>query len=147
LLYELTWIRLLSNILGSTTYSFPVMLIAFISGIALGSLVVSLVIKKIRNLVLLLAICQYGTAVSVICTLPFYERLPYYLLKLSSLLSNRPGNFSLFLGLEFLFCFIIMLVPTIFSGMSLPVASRIAASEMRLLGKSVGNVFSINTMR
>ncbi len=146
MLYELTWIRLLSNILGSTTYSFTLMLIAFISGIALGSLIVSLIIKRIKNLVTFLAICQYGTALSMILMLPLYERLPYYLTKLSARISNEPENFSTFLTLEFLLCFSIMVVPTIFSGMSLPVASRIANSDMQFVGKSIGGIFSINTI-
>jgi len=146
MLYELTWIRLLSNILGSTTYSFTVMLIAFISGIALGSFIVSLVIRKIKNLVALLAVCQYGTAVSMILTLPLYERLPYYLMIISATIPNQPENFPAFLRLEFLFCFMIMLVPTIFSGMSLPVASRIANRDMQVLGKSIGGIFAINTI-
>jgi len=84
MLYELVWIRLLSNILGSTTYSFTLMLISFISGIALGSLVVSIVIKRIKNLIAFLAFCQYGTAFSMILMLPLYERLPYFLACLSA---------------------------------------------------------------
>ena len=146
MLYELAWIRLLSNILGSTTYSFTLMLIAFISGIALGSLIVSFVIKRIKNLVAFLAICQVGTAFSMILMLPLYERLPYFLTRLSAQITNRPENFSTFISLEFLMCFVIMVLPTIFSGMSLPVASRIANSDMRFLGKSIGGIFSINTI-
>lgn len=146
MLYELSWIRMLSNILGSTTYSFTVMLIAFISGIAIGSFIVSLIIKRIKNLVAFLAICQYGTALSMILMLPLYERLPYFLTKLSAQIPNTPDNFNTFLTYEFLFCFLIMLVPTIFSGMSLPVASRIANRDMNVLGKSIGGIFSINTI-
>ncbi len=146
MLYELTWIRLLSNILGSTTYSFTVMLIAFISGIAIGSYIVSMVINKIKNLVAFLALCQVGTAISIILILPVYQRLPYYLLKLSAMIPNEAENFPVFLSLEFLFCFAIMILPTILSGMSLPVASRIANRDMLVLGKSIGGIFSINTI-
>jgi spermidine synthase len=146
LLYQLAWIRLLSNILGSTTYSFTLMLVAFISGIAIGSFIVSLVINKIKNLVAFLALCQYGTAITMIFTLPLYERLPFYLLKISEMIPNQPENFPSFLGLQFLFCFMIMLVPTILSGMSLPIISRIANRDMQILGKSIGGVFSVNTI-
>jgi predicted membrane-bound spermidine synthase len=146
MLYELTWVRLLSNILGSTTYAFTIMLMAFIAGIAIGSFVVSLIIKKIRNLVLFLGICQYGTAFSIILMLPLYERLPYFLMRISTRTTNSPENFSTFLGFEFLFCFSVMLLPTIFAGMSLPVASRIASNDMRVLGRSIGGIFSVNTI-
>ncbi|MFI5253447.1 MAG: fused MFS/spermidine synthase [Bacteroidota bacterium] len=146
MVYELTWTRLLANILGSSTYSFSLMLIAFISGITLGSWIVSLVIGRIKNLTLFLGLCQLGTAVAMIATLPFYERLPYYLTKISFLLSNKPENFPYFLACEFLFCFILMIIPTSLSGMSLPIASRIASNDLRLLGKSIGGIFSINTI-
>jgi len=146
MLYELAWIRLLSNILGSTTYSFTLMLLAFISGIALGSFIVSLIIKRIKNLVFFLTICQLGTAFSMVLMLPLYERLPYYLMKFSSSIGNSPENFNSFLRLEFLFCFLIMLIPSLFSGMSLPVISRIANCGLQFLGKSIGGIFSINTL-
>ncbi|MFI5253448.1 MAG: fused MFS/spermidine synthase [Bacteroidota bacterium] len=146
MVYELAWTRLLANILGSSTYSFTLMLIAFISGITLGSWIVSLIIGRIKNLTKFLGFCQLGTALAMIATLPFYERLPYYLLKLSELTSNKPENFPYFLAGEFFFCFAIMIIPTSLSGMSLPIASRIASNDIRLLGKSIGGIFSVNTI-
>ncbi|MFI5253446.1 MAG: fused MFS/spermidine synthase [Bacteroidota bacterium] len=146
MIYELTWTRLLANILGSSTYSFTLMLIAFISGITLGSWIVSLIIGRIKNLTVFLGLCQLGTAISMIATLPFYERLPYYLIKISTLMSNKPENFPYFLASEFLFCFLIMIIPTSLSGMSLPIASRLASNDLRFLGKSIGGIFSINTI-
>jgi spermidine synthase len=145
MLYEITWIRLLANILGSSTYSFSLMLVAFISGIALGSLLVSALISKIKNLYLFLGVCQLGTAVSMILTLPLYERLPYYLWKIAAIFSSTPESFPVFLSVEFLFCFLIMIVPTTFSGMSLPVVAHIASNDITILGKSIGGIFSVNT--
>jgi spermidine synthase len=69
MLYELAWTRLLANTLGSSTYSFTLMLIAFISGITLGSWIISVVIKKVKNLFVLLGFCQFGTAVFMLITL------------------------------------------------------------------------------
>jgi predicted membrane-bound spermidine synthase/tetratricopeptide (TPR) repeat protein len=146
MVYELTWIRLLTTLLGSSTYSFSVMLIAFIGGIALGGWIISVVISRVKNLTFLLAICQAGAALFMIGTLPLYERLPYYLWKVSTLLSNTPDNFPLFLFYEFLFCFALMIIPTTFSGMSLPVVAKMASGDMKALGKNVGNVFSLNTI-
>ncbi len=146
MVYELTWIRLLTTLLGSSTYSFSVMLIAFIGGIALGGWIISIMIGRVKNLMFLLAICQAGAALFMLATLPLYEWLPYYLWKLSMLLSNTPENFPLFLFYEFLFCFALMIIPTTFSGMSLPVVAKIAAGDMKALGKNAGNVFSLNTI-
>jgi spermidine synthase/MFS family permease len=146
MIYELTWVRLLSNILGSSTYSFTLMLTAFIGGIALGSLIISFLLKRLKNVVGLLAACQLGTSFVMLITIPLYERLPYYLVKLAAVIAKRPDNYPIFLSLEFVYCFAVMIVPTTLSGMSLPIASHIAGSEMKILGKSVGGIFSINTI-
>ena len=146
MIYELTWIRLLITLLGSSTYSFTVMLIAFISGITLGSWIVSRIVQRTTRLVTLLCLCQVGTAFFMLAMLPLYQRFPYYLWKLSLLLSNKPGDFPVFLFFEFLFCFLLMIAPTTFSGMSLPIVSRIATSNIKAVGRSIGGVFSVNTV-
>ncbi|HUL44263.1 MAG TPA: fused MFS/spermidine synthase [Bacteroidota bacterium] len=146
MIYELTWIRLLITLLGSSTYAFTLMLIAFISGIALGGWVIARIIVRRRRLLRLLAVCQFAAAIFMLGTLPFYQRLPFWLWKLSTLLSNTPKNFPLFLFFEFIFCFLLMIVPTTFSGMSLPIVGKIAAGELKALGRNIGSVFSINTV-
>jgi len=45
----------------------------------------------------------------------------------------------------FLFCFLIMFVPTIFFGMALPLASIVYAGEVEHVGKEVGTVFAFDT--
>ena len=39
LLYEMVWVRLLIQVFGSSTYAFSIMLMAFISGITIGSII------------------------------------------------------------------------------------------------------------
>ncbi|HXG37505.1 MAG TPA: fused MFS/spermidine synthase [Bacteroidota bacterium] len=146
MVYEVAWVRLLMPLLGSTTYSFTLMLVAFISGITLGSWIVSVVISRVKNLIAVLALCQFGVAVSMIISLPLYGRLPYYLWSAASVLSRTEGSYPLFLALQFILCFALMFVPTIFLGMSLPIASRIASRKIEMLGATVGNVFSVNTL-
>ena len=146
MIYEVAWVRLLIPVLGSSTYSFSIMLVGFISGITLGSLIVSAIIKKIHDLFSLLAVCQLGVIVSMIATLPFYQRVPYYLWSVAHLLNRTEAAYPIFLFIQLLFVLMIMIVPTVFLGMTLPVASRIAARNLRVLGRSVGSVFSLNTM-
>ncbi|MCI0706373.1 MAG: fused MFS/spermidine synthase [Ignavibacteriae bacterium] len=146
MVYEVAWVRLLMPLLGSTTYSFTLMLVAFISGITVGSWVVSAVISRIKNLFGFLAYCQIGVVLSLLLALPLYGRLPYYLWKIGSLLARTEGAYPFFLTAEFLLCFAVMVVPTIFLGMSLPVASRIASQRIEVLGAAVGNIFSVNTV-
>ncbi len=146
LLYEMVWTRLLINFFGSSTYAFSIMLLSFISGITLGSLIVSQDFFKKYNYVFSVVVFQIGIASSTAFVLFFYERLPYYLWKISALFSKTPESFPFFLGTEFLICFLLILIPTIFMGMTLPVIVDVISSATNKIGFSVGRVYSINTV-
>jgi spermidine synthase len=146
MIYEVGWVRLFIPVLGSSTYSFTLMLVGFIAGIAVGSLIVANLVRRIRNLFGFLSVCQLGIVLSMIAILPVYGRIPYYFWIVAHTLNRSETTYPIFLAIEFLFGFGIMIIPTIFMGMSLPVASRIATSDIKVLGKSVGSVFSFNTL-
>jgi len=146
MMYEVTWVRMLIPVFGSSTYSFSLMLAAFISGITLGSWIVAKRIETMKNPFGFLATCQFGVVFSMLLSLPLYSRIPYFFWKVSALLTKSDTTYPLYLTFQFTFCFFIMFIPTIFLGMTLPVASRIAARGIETLGRVVGNVFSINTV-
>ena len=146
MIYEVAWVRLLIPVLGSSTYSYTLMLVAFISGITIGSWLVAVFIRKIRNIFGALALCQLGVGLSMALMLPLYGRIPYAFWHLGAILTRSEGTYPIFLILQFAIGFLIMIVPTIFLGMSLPLASRIATRSVVVLGKSVGTVFSVNTL-
>jgi spermidine synthase/tetratricopeptide (TPR) repeat protein len=145
LLYEMVWVRVLITIFGSSTYSFSIMLMAFISGITIGSLIVTSDGFKKFDKIKSIVVCQFMIAASTMVILPIYERLPFYFWKISSLLVKTESTFGIFLGIEFLICFLLMVIPTIFMGMTLPLVVEIVASSSKRVGYSVGMVFSINT--
>ncbi|MFH0989069.1 MAG: fused MFS/spermidine synthase [bacterium] len=146
MIYEVTWLRLLIPILGSSTYSYTLLLIAFISGITIGSLIVSKIIHKVKNLFNLLTSCQFAIGISMVMSLPLYGYVPYAFWHVGYALNRTEATYPIFLTLQFFVGFLIMIVPTIFLGMSLPIASRIATSDIKILGRMVGTVFSINTL-
>ncbi|MBI3327060.1 MAG: fused MFS/spermidine synthase [Nitrospinae bacterium] len=146
LAYEIAWIRLLALVLGSSTYSFSLMLAAFIAGIALGSFLITHRILPHIDSYLLFGGAEMGIALSIILTLPVYERLPYYFLLLGGVLNRTPATFYLYEIGKFLFCFALMLLPTTFLGMTLPLASRVVTQSVTQVGAKVGRVFSMNTL-
>jgi spermidine synthase len=146
MIYEVSWVRMLIPVLGSSTYSYTLMLVAFISGITIGSWIVSFSIHRIRSLFGALAFCQLGVGLSMAATLPLYGYVPFYFWQVGAILTRSESTYPIYLTIQFLVGFFIMIVPTIFLGMSLPFASRIATRSVRAMGRSVGNVFSINTL-
>jgi predicted membrane-bound spermidine synthase/tetratricopeptide (TPR) repeat protein len=146
MIYEVAWVRLLIPVLGSSTYSYTLMLVAFIAGITIGSWLVSVLIRRWRNLFGVLAVCQLLIGASMALMLPLYGHVPYIFWQLGSMFTRSDATYPVFLTLQFLIGLTIMIIPTIFLGMSLPLASRIATRSVQVLGKSVGTVFSVNTI-
>jgi len=146
LIYEIAWIRLLSLVLGSSTYSFSIMLAAFIGGIALGSFIVSRRWVLGYDPCLLFAFAELGIALSIILTLPLYERLPFYFAVLANIFVRVPETFWLYQLTQFSVCFFLMLFPTVFLGMTLPLVSQVTVPSLKRLGEDVGKVFAANTI-
>ena len=146
LTYEVAWIRLLALILGSSTYSFTLMLAAFVTGIALGALLVERGLTLGRTPLARFALAELGVAVGVLLTLPLYERLPYWFLHFKAMLAPTAAAFPLFEAGKFAFCFLLMLVPTVFLGMTLPLATRLVTARRSEVGAKVGEIFAANTL-
>ena len=152
--YELVWTRLLSLVLGSSVHSFTLMLVTFVSGIAVGGLVASRLLREPErpgdpeppDAVRLLAYAELGVFVSIVAMLPLYERLPFAFNVLSSLFDRTASGFYLYLAVKVLLCVALMLIPTVLIGMTLPLASRIAVRSSDRVGTGVGNAFSLNTL-
>jgi spermidine synthase len=146
LLYEVLWTRVLITIFGSSTYSFSIMLLAFISGITIGSFIVSSNFISKYNRIKLISFSQLMIALTILIALFLLPYLPYQFWKISSLFNRTETTFPIFLSIEFLICFILMFIPTIFMGMTLPLIVEVIGKHLKLVGLSVGKVFSINTL-
>lgn len=142
LIYEVTWTRAISLVLGSTTYALSTMLSTFMAGLAIGSLIGGRIADRRNNLIELFAFLEAGIGVFGILTIPLIYALPpiyLYIYRAFHL------NFTLFLGIQFLLCSAVMLIPTILMGMTFPLVSKAITREMAEMGRKVGNAYSVNT--
>jgi predicted membrane-bound spermidine synthase/tetratricopeptide (TPR) repeat protein len=145
MIYEVGWIRLLSTILGSSTYSFTLMLAAFITGIAVGSALARRLARRGRPF-LYFAMAQLAVGLTLLITLPLYARLPYFFLALQSTLTRTVGGYRIYELAKYLFCLAVMIPPTLASGASLPLAGDVVARLRRQIGRPIGEVWAINTL-
>lgn len=146
MVYELVWIRVFAVTLGSSTYSFTLMLSAFITGISLGSLAVGLIARLRRHPLVSFALAEIAIALTVVLGLPLYERLPYIFWRWASLLSRTPEAYGLFNLMKYSLCFAVMAVPTLFFGMTLPLAIKSIARRDERIGMDSGFVYGANTL-
>ncbi len=145
MIYELVWIRIFAMTLGSSTYSFTLMLAAFISGISLGSLAVALIPSLRRNPLVTFAFAEIAIGIAVVLGIPLYERLPYIFWQWTSLLSRTEGAYTLLNCAKYSLCFGIMVVPTFFFGMTIPLAIKSVANRDERIGRDSGLIYGANT--
>jgi spermidine synthase len=145
MLYEVAWTRLLGLAMGSSSNAFAIMLITFIMGIAVGAWLIGR-IRIRRNSMNWFAWLEIGVGVSIILTMFTYERLPYWFSKLANVIDRSQDNYPYFQFMRGLLSFCVMIIPTTLLGMTLPLVSRISTAEIARTGRSVGRVFSFNTI-
>lgn len=145
MLYEVAWTRLLVLALGSSTHAFSIMLITFITGIAVGAAVVAKW-GGLKRTMEAFGWAEIALAGTVLVSMFAYEALPYWFVRLGGLLARKPEAYPLYELMQGLICFLVMFIPAICLGMTLPLASRIATAELARTGRSVGKIFAVNTL-
>jgi spermidine synthase len=142
--HEVVWTRILSLIIGSSTYAFTMILIGFLIGIALGSYLVShsrLIPHEKINLTMF-SLIQIGIGLSTYMLIPIFSKLPYFMLNAFKI---KPDNYSFITFYQFILTLFIMLLPTTLMGATLPVIGKIVSREVRSVGTTIGNIYFFNT--
>lgn len=145
MLYEVVWTRMLALALGSSHHAFSLMLMTFISGIAVGAWIVGRW-RNLRRTMDAFGWAELALAATLPVSMFFYDLIPFWFVKLAELLARRTEAYPFYQLIQALICFGVMFVPTVCLGMTLPLVSRIATAEVARTGRSVGAVFSVNTL-
>src|SRR5437870_6245701 len=141
MMYEVSWTRALSAMIGSSTYAFSIMLVTFLIGIALGSSIISR--RKPAATLRLLGVLQLGVAFGGVIFLVGYLAAPYAVL---SLIRGFYYSFPAILTIQFILCAGLMILATLCMGATFPVASQLYSSKFLILGRRIGNIYSLNTI-
>lgn len=143
MMYGIAWMRLLALTMGSSSGAFAITLMTFILGIAIGSWLIAR-LKNLPKDMNCFAWMQIGIGASIILMMLMYSHLPYWFVRMASILERSEDSFATYLIMEGVFCFGVMIVPTIILGMTLPLVCRIATTNLADTGRSVGRVFGCN---
>ncbi len=143
LTYEVAWTRILSMIIGSSVYAFSIMLATFLLGLALGSLLFSVIAKKKTISLIWFAAAELIIGLAVILTLPVFGKMPFYFVSIFEMFGHSYAALELS---KFLLCLLVMIVPTILLGSLFPMVTQICTRDYSELGRKVGVVYSVNTL-
>jgi spermidine synthase len=140
--YEVIWTRLISLLVGPTTYSFTVVLFSFITGLALGSVLFGWMCDRVRSPFRLLCATQWAAAALALATSQFLGNSQLFF---SKLLYEMRGHFLLGELTKLGVLFAVMLPPTLLLGAVFPIAVKLFGDRAKSLGESVGKLYAMNT--
>jgi spermidine synthase len=143
LLYEIAWTRSLVLALGSTVHAFTLILTAFILGLALGSAGASLILPHLRRPSAAMAVVQIAIGALAVSLLPALGELP---LRIAPLVEGMHADYGSMLATQAGFIGAFVLLPALFMGAVFPIAIRWASGADRPVGRSVGAVYTANTL-
>ena len=131
--YQVLWTRLLILVIDNSVYSFTSIVMLFLGGIALGSLLVIPLCKQKKHLISLFALLQIAFAISAYLV-PFFVHP-----------GQVPGETRydafLFDRLPFF-----ALIPALLSGALLPLAIQIYKKRDTGTGARLGGIYGLNTL-
>lgn len=140
---QVLWTRALAIIIGSSVYSFTLILLAFLVGLAGGAALVSRLTASTTRPMEWLAGLHLLTAAMIGVSYLVMDKLPYAFLALL-----RGGTFSVdgIIFCQFLLAALAVLPATLCMGGVLPLTIRVVASSLQSVGRDVGTAYSINTV-
>jgi spermidine synthase len=139
--YEVLWARAISFFAGNTSYAFSTMLTTFLLGIGLGSLLATKFSDKLKRPLLGFGLAEIMIGFCAIATIPMFARF-FYLLR-PEIYGENPATP---VWMKFCFSFLAMFIPTLLMGAVFPLVGRIYTHTLKKVGRSIGNLYSINTV-
>jgi len=152
--YEVLWTRILSMVVGASVYSFTVMLVSFLTGIALGSKAFGFFIRGYPGAcrtpgraVLLFGSVQVLIGLTALVVTYYIRDLPSHAIRIQNyLLGTGISEFEVRQGANFAIAFSHMFVPAFLMGAAFPLAGKIRADGGKSAGDAIGEVLTYNTI-
>lgn len=152
--YEVLWTRVLTIAIGASVYSFTIILVAFLTGIAIGSAVYGALARvwrapgpDARRLIAFFGLTQVVIGVTALLVTIYLRDIPANSVRLQNYLHGTDllsfGSRTL---AHFALAFLYMVVPAFFMGAAFPMAGEVLARQRRAVGRAVGEVLAYNTV-
>lgn len=143
LVYEVVWTRQLILVLGGTTYAITTVVVAFMSGLALGSHIAGRLSDALKRPgraygMLEIAVGLYGLIVPLLlgAAQPLYQVMYPHV-------ADTPWILT---GARFLVSSVVLLIPATCMGATLPILVHYTTRDGDAFGRSVGRLYGINTL-
>ena len=143
--YEIGWVRMLNQSLGTTLHSFELMLAAFILGLAFGGLWIRRRSARLGDAVEYAGYAQVWMGVAALISIPVFGQSFRWVSALLSMVPRDDSGYTLFSIGSGVIALLVMFPAAFFAGMTLPLFTM--ALLRRGAGEaSIGRVYAANTL-
>lgn len=143
LIYELIWVRHLGFIFGNTTHAATAVFAAYMAGLALGAALFGQRMPRARRPIRWFALLQWAIAIyAMLMPMLFHALRVVYRVAYQHSASTPVLPHSL----RFLLGFVLLLIPTMCMGGTLPALAQALLRESGRFGRGLGLLYGINTL-
>jgi len=143
LLNEIAWTRVLVMIVGGSTYAFTLILLAFLLGIGLGSILVARRSAPRAETAATAALAQGVTGVGAAVLFVAFGVLPSYIIAVFQIPDLSAASRLFLMGVAI---GAVVLIPAIGMGMTFPLLADLTARSRTARGADVGAAYALNTI-
>lgn len=143
LAFEVIWTRIFIGFsFDKTTYFYSVIVLGFISGLSLGSFLISRWVDRQKKLITLLAALEILIGLISLVLLIVFSKLALTL----NLQRSVFDPWIKIIGKEYFIFFLILIVPATLTGMVYPIVSKLYADNINKLGNRMGTIGFLDTI-
>ena len=146
LAYELVWIRLLILAFGSTQFAVTTVLVVFMAGLALGSLIFGRIADKTSSPLKLYAAIEVALGVYCVLSPSIFTAIKGAYIAIGGHSAASTGVSAAFEAPQFALSFLALIIPTTLMGGTLPVLVKYLASGSGRIGFHTAVQYSVNTL-
>ena len=142
LIYQVLWLRMLALVFGVTVYAASTVLAAFMAGLATGSALSERVVARVRRPLAVFGVAEILIGISALLTPVALDAATGLYARLYPMTG---GSLPVLTAARLITGFVVLLVPTILMGMTLPVLSASILVRGSSFGTHVSALYAINT--
>ncbi len=140
---QIAWTRAYVIVLGSSTYSFSLVLTSFLLGLGLGSVFSSALVSRQVNAIKWIVATQLGLCITAAIATGFLDYLPTLLFERSRESIGSVNEMYLY---QFGMVALLVCIPMILQGMLFPLLISCLVNKKESGGETIGKVYAANTV-
>lgn len=140
--FEVTWVHLLALLVGTSVYAFGLMLFTFLIGLGISAIIFSYLLKYDWPIGRFYLGIQAGILFSISLTMPLWDKMPAFF----SWVGLFNPSFFLMEMTRLFVTMVLLLLTTIFLGMTFPLLMRMTSEHRQSSPRNIGILYLSNTV-